>query len=309
MPWENTWLAAPTRYTAIRARAEERRRAGEGHQRDARRLRLLARDHLDHEAGGRRQERAPRRADRAGHEARGGGGRRHRRLQRDGRRVGDRHPRAGRQGRHRHSRRAREAARSRASRSRRPAWCRPAPRSASTPPSAKASRASASSASPTPTPTARRSPTTSRARPTTAPSDGRPRRQGGRASSREKILKLIESRAAVLLGDRRAVRRLRLPDRRARARQAARRREAVAGRARPHVRARIRLCRKTSGKDVMVIVVACPCERSAFTSRTRARSTSCIHISRKHWDAGLRAAPRACAQARGKHRLGRRHPR
>ncbi len=50
MPWENTWLAAPTRYTAIRARAEERRRAGEGHQRDARRLRLLARRHLDHES-------------------------------------------------------------------------------------------------------------------------------------------------------------------------------------------------------------------------------------------------------------------
>ena len=49
MPWENTWLAAPTRYAAIRAGAEDRQRAGEGHQRHARRLRVLARGDLDQE--------------------------------------------------------------------------------------------------------------------------------------------------------------------------------------------------------------------------------------------------------------------
>ena len=49
MPWENTWLAAPTRYAAIRAGAAHRRRAGQGHQRHARRLRVLARGDLDQE--------------------------------------------------------------------------------------------------------------------------------------------------------------------------------------------------------------------------------------------------------------------
>ncbi len=97
MPWENTWLAAPTRYAAIRQALQDRRRAGQGHQRHARRLRLLARGDLDQEAAGRRQERAARRALGDGPQARRGGRRRHRRQRSDRGRMGDRHPRAGRQ--------------------------------------------------------------------------------------------------------------------------------------------------------------------------------------------------------------------
>ncbi len=96
MPWENTWLAAPTRYAAIRAGAQDRRRAGQGHQRHARRLRLLARRDLDQEAAGRGQERAARRALGHGPQARRGGRRRYRRQRPDRGRVGDRHPRPGR---------------------------------------------------------------------------------------------------------------------------------------------------------------------------------------------------------------------
>ena len=163
MPWENTWLAAPTRYAAIRAGAAHRRRAGQGHQRHARRLRVLARGDLDQEAAGRGQERAARRALGDGSQARRRGRRRHRR-QRSGRsRMGDRHPRAGRPRRDDRVERARQSRSIRACR-RATAWCRPAPRSASTPPSRKASRANITSASPTPMPTAPRSTTTSTAR-------------------------------------------------------------------------------------------------------------------------------------------------
>ena len=111
MPWENTWLAAPTRYTAIRQALKHRQRRGQGHQRHARRLRVLARGDLDQEGAGRRQERAARGAVGDGSEACRGGRRRHRRQQSDRRGMGDRHARAGRQGRHRHSGRAGEAAR------------------------------------------------------------------------------------------------------------------------------------------------------------------------------------------------------
>ena len=79
MPWENTWLAAPTRYAAIRQALQDRRRAGQGHQRHARRLRLLACGDLDQEAARRRQERAACRALGHGPQARRRGRRRHRR--------------------------------------------------------------------------------------------------------------------------------------------------------------------------------------------------------------------------------------
>ena len=80
MPWENTWLAAPTRYCRDPAGAAHRRRAGQGHQRHARRLRVLARGDLDQEAAGRGQERAARGALGDGPQARGRGRRRHRRV-------------------------------------------------------------------------------------------------------------------------------------------------------------------------------------------------------------------------------------
>ena len=83
MPWENTWLAAPTRYAAIRTGAEDRGRAGQGHQRHARRLRLLARRDLDQEAAGRGQERAAGGALGDGPQARRRGRRRHRRQRSD----------------------------------------------------------------------------------------------------------------------------------------------------------------------------------------------------------------------------------
>ena len=63
--------------------AAHRRRAGEGHQRHARRLRVLARRDLDQEAAGRGQERAARGALGDGPQARGRGRRRHRRLRSD----------------------------------------------------------------------------------------------------------------------------------------------------------------------------------------------------------------------------------
>ena len=113
MPWENTWLAAPTRYTAIRQALKTANVARQGHQRHARRLRVLARRHLDQEGRRRRrQERAARRAVGDGPQARRGGRRRHRRQQPDGRRMGDRHARAGRQGHRHRAGRARQAARS-----------------------------------------------------------------------------------------------------------------------------------------------------------------------------------------------------
>ena len=96
MPWENTWLAAPTRYAAIRQALKTAGVAGEGHQCHARRLRLLARGDLDQEAAGRRQERAPRRALGDGPQACRGGRRRYRRVRSDRRRMGDRDPRPGR---------------------------------------------------------------------------------------------------------------------------------------------------------------------------------------------------------------------
>ena len=91
MPWENTWLAAPTRYTAITAGAEDRQRPGQGHQRHARRLRVLACGGADQEGRGRRrQERAARGTLGDGPEACRGDRRRHRHQQSDRRGMGDR---------------------------------------------------------------------------------------------------------------------------------------------------------------------------------------------------------------------------
>ena len=68
--------------------AAHRRRAGQGHQRHARRLRVLARGDLDQEAAGRGQERAARRALGDGPQARRRGRRRHRRVRSDARSSG-----------------------------------------------------------------------------------------------------------------------------------------------------------------------------------------------------------------------------
>ena len=189
MPWENTWLAAPTRYAAIRPALRTAGVHGEGHQRHARRLRVLARGDLDQEAAGRGQERAARGALGDGPQARGGRRRRHRRLRSDGRRVGDRHARAGRQGRDDRHECARASRSTRACR-RAPASCRPAPRSASTPPSRRAFRRSTTSASPTPMPTRRRSTTTSNGKKDDA---GKRGRRGARCAALAKeILAAIE---------------------------------------------------------------------------------------------------------------------
>ena len=134
MPWENTWLAAPTRYTAIR---QALKTAGVQVKDINVTLGGCAFWHAVisiKKRGRRRQERAARGAVGDGPQARRGGRRRHRRQQSDRRRMGDRHARAGRQGRHHRSRRARQAARPEPACKAR-AWCRPAPRSASTRPS------------------------------------------------------------------------------------------------------------------------------------------------------------------------------
>ena len=152
MPWENTWLAAPTRYTAIRAALKT---AGVQVKDINVTLGGCAFWHAVisiKKQAGRRQERAARGAFGDGPQARRRRRRRHRRQQSDRRRMGDRHARAGRPRRLHHSRRARQAARPEPAAGRR-AWCRSAPRSASTRRSPKAFRRSATSASPTPTPT------------------------------------------------------------------------------------------------------------------------------------------------------------
>ena len=160
MPWENTWLAAPTRYTAIRQALKTAGRAGQrtSTSRSAA-ARSGTRSSRSRRQRRRRQERAARRAVGDGPQACRRGRRRHRRQRPDRRGMGDRHARAGRQGRHDHSGRAGEAARPEPAAWRR-AWCRSAPKSASTRRSRSTSRRSTTSASPTPMPTPRRSTTT-----------------------------------------------------------------------------------------------------------------------------------------------------
>ncbi len=112
MPWENTWLAAPTRYAAIRQALRDRRRHGEGHQCHARRVCLLARGDLDQETTGRGEERIACGALGDGSQARGRRRRRYRRVRSRRGRVGDRDPRAGRPRRHDREQCPRQAARS-----------------------------------------------------------------------------------------------------------------------------------------------------------------------------------------------------
>ena len=92
--------------------AEDRGRRRQGHQRDARRLRLLARGDLDQEAARRRQECASRRAVGDGSQTRRRRRRRYRRVRSDRRGMGDRDPRAGRPRHHDRRQCPRQAARS-----------------------------------------------------------------------------------------------------------------------------------------------------------------------------------------------------
>jgi 2,5-furandicarboxylate decarboxylase 1 len=109
MPWENTWLGGADALHRDPAGAQDRQRQRHGHQRHARRLRVLARGDLDQEGAGRRQERAAAALVGDGSEARRRGRRRHRRQRPDRRGMGHRHARAGRQGRRHHSGRAGQA--------------------------------------------------------------------------------------------------------------------------------------------------------------------------------------------------------
>ena len=179
MPWENTWLAAPTRYTAIRTALKTagvqvkdinvtlggcafwhavisiKKAPGDGKNALLAALSVMDLKHVvvvddDIDVNDR------------------------------GRRMGDRHPRAGRQGRHRHPGRAGEAARSEPAAGRRRGADRRQGRHRRHHPRGH-SRRSTTSASPTPTPTPPRSTTTSRARRTRS---ARPATSGGRGAGR-----------------------------------------------------------------------------------------------------------------------------
>ena len=246
MPWENTWLAAPTRYAAIR----QALRTANVQVKDINvTLGGCAFWHAVisiKKGAGRRQERAARGAVGDGPQARRGGGRRHRRQRSDRRRMGDRHARAGRQGR-RSSFPARGRSRSTRACCRARAWCRSAPKWASTPPSPRASRSSTTSASPMPMPTRRRSTTTSRARRTRS---AKPATSATVETLAKEILAAIDKEPLYYTDIAERFSNLRLPHRGARARPSARDREAVAGPARQDVRAGQQVRRGAAGEEV-----------------------------------------------------------
>ena len=144
------------------------------------------------------------------------------------------------------SERARQAARSEPAAGLR-AWCRPAPRSASTRPSPRAFRTSTTSASPTPMPTRAKIDDYVNGKKDAAGKRGDEREVEALA---EKILAAIDKEPLYYTDIAERFSRLRLQHRGARARPSARDREAVAGPARPHVRARQQVRRGAAGEEI-----------------------------------------------------------